>query len=75
MNLRNLAPMIQEQILTGAEGQHTPKLHTEGGLRRICGILDWWEQIRQFERRAAWDREGKASNGLTRGAEMSRCEN
>ena len=60
MNLRNLAPTIQERILTKAEGQRTP-MPTESALRRISGILDWREQTRQFENLCAIASERKTS--------------
>ena len=49
MNPRNLAPLIQEQILARAENLGTQISLPEGALRRISGILDWREQIRRFE--------------------------
>ena len=73
MNLRNLAPMIQERILTKAEGQGTQMPPTESALRRISGILDWREQIRQFEELCRVGSGGKAAmdfHGLFRARSM-----
>jgi site-specific DNA recombinase len=75
MNLRNLAPMIQERILTKAQGQRTEKPLTEGALRRIGGILDWREQIRQFEALCGVESGGKAGTGFPRATQTARHEN
>jgi hypothetical protein len=47
LNLRNLAPAIQEEILSlHGDG---PKTLTEGVLRRVSATLDWRRQIKLFE--------------------------
>ena len=49
MNLRNLAPVLQEQILW-LPRDHSEKIKlNERALRRISGAMDWREQIMQFE--------------------------
>jgi hypothetical protein len=49
MNLRNLAPVLQEQILSPQYHSDNSRFN-EGDLRRITGVLDWREQLQQFER-------------------------
>jgi hypothetical protein len=72
MNLRNLAPIIQERILSKAEDQRTPMTLAEFSLRRISGILDWREQIRRFEELCEAVSGGKVRNGLPRATLTSR---
>jgi hypothetical protein len=48
LNLRNLAPAIQERLLF-LEGEAASGLH-ERALRRIVQKVDWQEQILQFAR-------------------------
>jgi hypothetical protein len=58
LNLRNLAPVLQERILDA-------RLHrgvTEGALRRISAILDWEQQVTRFDRLFA-GRGAEASGG------------
>ena len=43
LNLRNLAPAIQEEILSVTPGGRVENL-TEGSLRRLTAILDWRRQ-------------------------------
>jgi site-specific DNA recombinase len=74
MNLRNLAPMIQERILTRAESQRTQKPLMEGALRRISGILDWREQIQRFEELCRLALNRKASHGFLRSTRTTRCD-
>ena len=49
MNLRNLAPVLQEQILWLPRDQSEKIKLNERALRRISGAMDWREQITQFE--------------------------
>jgi site-specific DNA recombinase len=47
LNLRNLAPAIQEQILSlNGDGRETHL--TEGAVRRVSGTLDWRRQMKLF---------------------------
>ena len=48
LNLRNLAPAIQEEILSVTPGGRVENL-TEGSLRRLTAILDWRRQAAIFE--------------------------
>jgi len=50
LNLRNLAPAIQERLLF-LEGE-TGRLH-ERALRQVAQRVDWEEQQRQFEKLVA----------------------
>ncbi len=47
LNLRNLAPALQERLLQLPEGGNAHGL-TEGALRQISGLVDWREQIVRF---------------------------
>jgi hypothetical protein len=49
MNLRNLAPVLQEKILSLPQDHSENSKLNECALRRITGIVDWREQLRQFE--------------------------
>jgi len=49
MNLRNLAPVIQEQILLLPQNPTNQSKFTERALRRMSSVADWREQIQQFE--------------------------
>jgi hypothetical protein len=47
LNLRNLAPAIQEEILfLNGNGRETHL--TEGAVRRVSGTLDWRRQMKLF---------------------------
>jgi len=48
LNLRNLAPAIQERLLQLAENGNAHGL-TEGALRQLSGLVDWREQTARFE--------------------------
>ena len=50
MNLRNLAPVIQEQILLLPKEHSAQNKLQERTLRRITGSLDWRQQMRLFEK-------------------------
>ena len=50
MNLRNLAPLIQEQILRLPQDHSAQNQLNERALRRITGSLDWRQQVRMFEK-------------------------
>jgi hypothetical protein len=50
MNLRYLAPVIQEQILLGPEDHGERNSFPERALRRLTRTLDWREQVRMFEK-------------------------
>jgi hypothetical protein len=49
MNLRNLAPVLQEKILSLRQDHSDNSKLNECALRRITGVVDWREQLRQFE--------------------------
>ncbi len=49
MNLRNLAPLIQEQIVLMPQNRCDRRKLTERNLRRLSGMVDWREQLKQFE--------------------------
>ena len=49
MNLRNLAPVLQEKILSLLQDHSENSKLNECALRRITGVVDWREQLRQFE--------------------------
>jgi hypothetical protein len=49
MNLRNLAPVLQEKILSLPQDHSENSKLKECALRRITGMVDWREQLRQFE--------------------------
>ena len=49
LNLRNLAPAIQEQILFYNGNGREAKL-TEGQVRRVSATLDWRRQTKLFEK-------------------------
>ena len=53
MNLRNLAPSLQELILLPSVGRHTGDALNEHSLRRISALVDWREQIVKFEQFSA----------------------
>jgi hypothetical protein len=60
LNLRNLAPALQEHLLKlqGADGEFHRV--TESAVRQISGLLDWREQITRFNELLADDkRAGK----------------
>jgi hypothetical protein len=59
MNLRNLAPALQERILTLEPSQGDTL--NERAIRRIGGIMDWRDQIRAFERLGAYYRAAPAT--------------
>ncbi len=50
MNLRNLAPAIQEQILLQSSGSVAYEALNERLIRRVMQHLDWREQMRMLER-------------------------
>jgi hypothetical protein len=50
MNLRNLAPVLQERILLLRAGPDGKQALDERTLRQIGSILDWREQLTVFER-------------------------
>jgi hypothetical protein len=50
MNLRNLAPALQERILFLRGERHQRDCLNERALRRICGLVNWADQIQHFER-------------------------
>ncbi|HEY7388909.1 MAG TPA: hypothetical protein VH640_10400 [Bryobacteraceae bacterium] len=50
MNLRNLAPALQERILFLRGERHHGDSLNERALRRICGLVNWADQIQHFER-------------------------
>ena len=60
MNLRNLAPVLQEQILWLPQDHSEKSKLNERALRRISGTMDWREQITQFEQLYA----GKVPNRM-----------
>jgi hypothetical protein len=45
MNLRNLAPVLQEQILWLPQDHSDNRKLNERGLRRISGAMDWRERL------------------------------
>ncbi len=47
LNLRDLAPALQERLLQLPESGNAHGL-TEGALRQISGLVDWREQIVRF---------------------------
>jgi site-specific DNA recombinase len=49
MNLRNLAPALQERILLFSTEPYQENMLNERALRRISGLVDWREQATQFE--------------------------
>jgi hypothetical protein len=49
MNLRNLAPVLQERILLPGDGDEIRNLN-ERTLRSIAGTPDWRKQIMAFEK-------------------------
>jgi DNA invertase Pin-like site-specific DNA recombinase len=53
MNLRNLAPALQERILLLATEPDQENELNERALRRISGAMDWREQAAQFEQLCA----------------------
>jgi DNA invertase Pin-like site-specific DNA recombinase len=59
MHLRNLAPALQERILLLSMGPQVGNTINERALRRISTLVDWREQITQFEQYLA-DRNGAA---------------
>jgi hypothetical protein len=48
LNLRHLAPAIQEEILLTTPGSQVTKV-TERAVRRLTGVLDWRQQRMLFE--------------------------
>ena len=50
LNLRNLAPVLQERLLDLPPEERERDRITERAVRRISGILDWREQIAQFDK-------------------------
>jgi hypothetical protein len=50
MNLRSLAPALQERILFLRGEGHQRDCLNERALRRICGLVNWADQIQRFER-------------------------
>jgi hypothetical protein len=50
MNLRQLAPALQERILWFPASASAAGAVTEGVVRRLTQCLDWREQIKMFER-------------------------
>ena len=48
LNLRNLAPVLQDRILQLPQHEGEDHSITEGALRQVSGILDWREQIARF---------------------------
>jgi site-specific DNA recombinase len=60
MNLRNLAPVLQEQILWLPQDHSEKSKLNERALRRISGTMDWREQITKFEQLYA----GKVPNRM-----------
>jgi DNA invertase Pin-like site-specific DNA recombinase len=48
LNLRHLAPAIQEEILVMTPGSQVAKV-TERAVRRLTGVLDWRQQTMLFE--------------------------
>jgi len=49
MNLRRLAPAIQERILGFPESSSAASVVTERAVRRLTQCLDWREQVKIFE--------------------------
>ena len=50
MNLRNLAPVLQERILLLTADPEQREAVNERTLRQVGSILDWREQLTAFER-------------------------
>jgi hypothetical protein len=50
MNLRNLAPVLQERILLLTADLDQREAVNERTLRQIGSILDWREQLTAFDR-------------------------
>jgi len=50
MNLRQLAPALQERILWLSASSSAAGVVTERMVRRLTQCLDWREQIKMFER-------------------------
>jgi hypothetical protein len=50
MNLRNLAPALQERILFLRGEWHQRDCLNERALRGICGLVNWADQIQHIER-------------------------
>ena len=48
LNLRNVAPVLQEHLLQFPEEHGEMNRMTEKAVRQISGILDWREQITRF---------------------------
>ena len=48
MNLLNLAPNIQEDLLILSVGEQSHSLATERALRHVAAVLDWRDQRRMW---------------------------
>jgi hypothetical protein len=60
LNLRNLAPVLQERILEMAAHAGEGQKLTERALRQLSGLLNWGEQISRFDELVKSDAAGSS---------------